>query len=139
MGSKESQSGGGIVHWQISTGVQDDLCQATQLARRMVREFGMAENLVPLPKVTGQTLTPSESRSFLSTAKGLRGSSTGRCVAFVDRNYQRATKLLTENIAVLKTLSQELKERETIRRRLDELKEELAMRKNGKAAYNLPG
>lgn len=132
------------MHWQISTGVQDDLCQATQLARRMVREFGMAENLVLLPKVTGQTLTPSESRSFLSTAKGLRGSSTGRCVAFVDRNYQRATKLLTENIAVLKTLSQELKERETIsgeaiRRRLDELKEELAMRKNGKAAYNLPG
>ena len=32
----------------ISTGAQNDLKEATQLARRMVREFGMSENLGPV-------------------------------------------------------------------------------------------
>jgi len=48
-----------IVIGQISTGAQNDLYQATQLAVRMVREFGMSEKLGPLAFGDGNGVYPA--------------------------------------------------------------------------------
>jgi len=119
-----------IAFGQISTGAQNDLYQATQLARRMVRDFGMSEKLGPLTFGDG-------SNPFLPVSEpNLWGrqysEDTARAIdaevhALIERNYQRAKSLLKENEQLLKELSGELEQKETIQGA--ELKERLAKTK----------
>jgi cell division protease FtsH len=114
---------------RISTGAQNDLYQATQLARRMVRDFGMSDKLGPL------TFSDGSSPFLPGNELGLRGKEyseeTARAIdaevhAIIERNYQRVKALLKENEDTLKEFAQELELRETIQG--TELKEKLAKR-----------
>jgi cell division protease FtsH len=100
----------------ISTGARDDINRATQLARKMVCEWGMSEKLGPL------TLGKPDEEIFLGREMGLHrnfSEETAQIIdseikRFVDDAYRRAKKLLVENIDKLRLLAQKLLEKEIL-------------------------
>ena len=107
-----------ICFGQVSTGAQNDLYQATQMAQRMVRDFGMSDRLGPLTFSNGQdpflvnppAAIPWERQYSEETARAI----DEEVKMLVTQNYERAKKLLQENRQLLESLAQELKEKETL-------------------------
>jgi len=101
---------------QITSGAHDDLERATDLARRMVCEWGMSERLGPM------TFGRKEEQIFLGrdivnqpnysadTAIKIDEEVT----RIVERNYQRAKDLLTTNRHLLERIAKSLLEREVL-------------------------
>jgi len=107
-----------ICFGQVSTGAQNDLYQATQMAQRMVRDFGMSDRLGPLTFSNGQdpflgnppAVIPWERQYSEETARAI----DEEVRRLVTQNYERAKKLLQENRELLESLARELKEKETL-------------------------
>ena len=99
----------------ISTGASDDIARATELARRMVVEFGMSPRLGSV-RYAGQQLQylgkSVEDDSQLSPET--RQSIDGEVLRFVTEQYERARKLLVAHQCALKVLATQLLEQETV-------------------------
>jgi len=105
-----------IIFKRISTGASNDIKQATKLANRMVRSFGMSDNLAPLSYedhddniFIGREMTQAKSYSE-STAQRI----DAEIALIIDRAYQKAKKVLEENIDLLHALTELLIEKETV-------------------------
>lgn len=104
-----------IVFDEISTGASDDIGRATELARRMVTEFGMSEKLGAV-RYAGQQL------QYLGGAIEDNGSLSPKTRELIDGEvqriitgqYERAQALLGEHRQALETLTKELLEKETL-------------------------
>jgi cell division protease FtsH len=100
---------------KISTGASDDIMRATELARRMVVEFGMSPKLGSV-RYAGQQMQymgqSVEDDGHLSPET--RKLIDGEVQRIVTEQYDRAQKLLTEHQPALKTLAIELLEHETV-------------------------
>lgn len=105
-----------LVFQHVTTGAGNDLERATDLARKMVCEWGMSEKLGPL------TFGQKEDSVFLG-----RDFATKRDVSdqvaleidleikrFVTDNYERARRVLTEQMTSLKALAEALLEKEVL-------------------------
>ena len=105
-----------LVFQHFTTGPGNDLERATDLARKMVCEWGMSEKLGPL------TFGQKEDSVFLG-----RDFATKRDVSdqvaleidleikrFVTDNYERARRVLTEQMTSLKALAEALLEKEVL-------------------------
>lgn len=101
---------------EVSTGAQNDLERATEIARRMVMEYGMSENLGPM------TLGHKQEEVFLGRDL-TRGRNYSEEVAasidkevrnIIDKCYQKARTLLSENVNKLHKVAQALLEREKL-------------------------
>jgi cell division protease FtsH len=99
----------------VTTGASNDIERASELARNMVTRWGFSEKLGPM--VYGE----QGGSPFMGYAT--QGSKVSINVAhqideevriLIDRNYQRAETLLTENIDILHKMAQALMEWETI-------------------------
>lgn len=102
---------------RISTGAQNDLYQATQLARRMVREFGMSEKLGPLTFTDGSHtfIEGGEDNLFTRSYSEETAKTIDQEVrAIIERNYERAKELLLQNEGLLRELAGELEQKETL-------------------------
>jgi cell division protease FtsH len=99
----------------ISTGASDDIMRATELARRMVTEFGMSEKLGSV-RYAGQQLQylggSVEDNSQLSPET--RQVIDGEVQRLVTEQYERAQALLKAHQAAHKTLAQQLLKQETV-------------------------
>jgi cell division protease FtsH len=99
----------------ISTGASDDIMRATDLARRMVTEFGMSEKLGSV-RYAGQQLqylgSSVEDNSQLSPET--RQVIDREVQRLVTEQYERAQVLLKGHHAALKTLAQQLLKQETV-------------------------
>jgi cell division protease FtsH len=105
-----------LVLQQITTGAHDDLEKATGLARRMVCEWGMSDEMGPL------TFGRKEEQVFLgrdiahqqdySEDTAIKIDQEVR--AIVERNYQRAKAILTTNRPLLENVAETLLEREVL-------------------------
>jgi len=99
----------------ISTGASDDIQRATELARRMVTEFGMSEKLGSV-RYAGQQLQylggSVEDNSQISPET--RQVIDGEVQRFVTEQYERAQALLKDHHAALKILAQQLLKQETV-------------------------
>jgi cell division protease FtsH len=99
----------------ITTGASDDIMRATELARRMVTEFGMSEQLGSV-RYAGQQLQylggAVEDNSQISPET--RQVIDGEVQRFVTEQYQRAQALLRDHHAALKTLARQLLKQETV-------------------------
>jgi len=99
----------------ISTGASDDIMRATELARRMVTEFGMSEKLGSV-RYAGQQLQylggAVEDNSQISPET--RQVIDSEVQRFVTEQYQRAQELLREQRPALKALAEELLKQETV-------------------------
>ncbi len=105
-----------LIFNRISTGASNDIKQATELAQKMVRNWGMSDALGPL------SFSQSEDQIFLGreitkpkdcseeTAK-LIDSEVSR---IIKESYVRAEKLLSENIDILHKLADLLLDKETV-------------------------
>ena len=99
----------------ISTGASDDISRATDLARRMVSEFGMSDKLGSV-RYAGQQLQylggTVEDNSGISPET--REQIDKEVQRLVTEQYERAQALLTEHHTALKTLAGQLLEHETV-------------------------
>ncbi len=103
---------------QVTTGAAQDFVQATELARRMVTEFGMSEAVGPL------ALGDRTQVAFLGRELVQRREVSERTAELVDREVQRivgeamkrATGLIRTNLDKLHLLAEALLERETLSR-----------------------
>jgi cell division protease FtsH len=104
-----------LVLGEVSTGAANDLAGATQLAIRMVREFGMSPRLGPVgfssedPAYLGDQ--PISNRQYAEATQRVIDEEVERLLK--DAN-ERATKLLTEHREALDRLTELLLQKETV-------------------------
>ena len=106
-----------VVYGEISTGAHNDLERATEMARLMVTQYGMSEQLGPM------TFGGGQQAMFLRGA-GLGqerdySEATARVIdhetrSIIDRIYDRVRDLVTTKKKVLMDAAAELKTRETL-------------------------
>jgi cell division protease FtsH len=100
----------------VTTGASNDIKRATDIARNMVTKWGLSEKLGPL------TYSEEEGEVFLGhsvTQHKNVSDETAHAIdkeirAIVDRNYERAHRILTENIDKLHAMAEALIKFETI-------------------------
>jgi cell division protease FtsH len=104
-----------VVFNTLSTGASDDILRATELARRMVVEFGMSQTLGSV-RYAGQQVQylggAVEDNSALSPQT--RQTIDAEIQRLVTEQYDRAQALLKAHRAALEALTQELLKQETV-------------------------
>ena len=99
----------------ISTGASDDITRATDLARRMIVEFGMSDKLGSV-RYAGQSLqylgrSVEDSTQISPETRGVIDMEVQRLIT---EQYNRAQEMLAKHKAALKALAKELLEHETV-------------------------
>lgn len=100
----------------VSTGAQNDLERVTQMARRMIMEYGMSEDLGPL------TFGRKQDQVFLGRDISRDRDFSEEVASAIDREtrnlvescYERAEKILTEHLERLHNVANALLEKETL-------------------------
>ena len=109
---------------KVTTGASNDIERATEIARKMVTQWGLSEKMGPM------LYAEEEGEVFLgrSMARAKHMSDdTARAIdaeikAVIDRNYERAEQILRDNIDILHTMKDALMKYETIdARQIDDL------------------
>ncbi|HSL61714.1 MAG TPA: ATP-dependent zinc metalloprotease FtsH [Desulfotignum sp.] len=105
-----------IIFKRISTGAANDIKQATKLANRMIRSFGMSDNMAPLSYedhdeniFIGREMTQAKGYSEATAQK-----IDAEVALLVDRAYKKGKEILEENIDILHRLTDLLIEKETV-------------------------
>jgi cell division protease FtsH len=106
-----------LIFHQLTTGASNDIQVATDMARKMVCDWGMSDKLGPLH------FGKREAEVFLGRDFGDAGKEYSEQTAIeidaevrkiVTGNYERAKKVVTENLDKLKLLAEALLEHETV-------------------------
>ncbi len=104
-----------VVFGEISTGAQNDLRHATELAREMVTEFGMSEELGPLSYSAGEGRFPSaEIQLSRPWSERTTRQIDGAIRSLLDSAHDRARELLAMHKDALKALASALRDKEAI-------------------------
>ena len=101
---------------QITTGAGNDLERATELARKMVCEWGMSDKLGPL------TFGKKEEQIFLGREIAQHRDYSERTAVEIDEevkrmvieSHERAKKLLKDNFKALTAIAEALLDKETL-------------------------
>ena len=106
-----------LIFGEASTGAQDDLAKATDIARSMVTRYGMTESL-------GQMIYERDAAPLLGDLPGLGArqefsQETAReidraVLEIVDAAFSRATTILKDRQAILESGAHALLEQETL-------------------------
>jgi cell division protease FtsH len=101
---------------QITTGAQNDIEQATEMARKMVCEWGMSEHLGPLTygKKEEQIFLGKEFNRHQDYSESTAQKIDAEIKKVVTEQYERATRLLTENREALERIAVALLEHEVL-------------------------
>ncbi|SJM95789.1 protease, ATP-dependent zinc-metallo [Crenothrix polyspora] len=101
---------------QVSTGASNDIERATELARNMVTKWGLSQRLGPLAysEEEGEVFLGRSVTQHKTVAEETSHTIDEEIRSFIDRNYERAEKLLRENIDILHTMADALMKYETI-------------------------
>ena len=102
---------------EIYTGSSSDLKRATEICRKMVTQFGMSDNI-------GTIYLGSDQEVFVGMEFGQSREYSEEIAAKIDREvasilarcYEKAKKILTDNLDKLELLTQALLEQETLNR-----------------------
>jgi len=101
---------------EMTTGAGNDIERATEMARKMVCEWGMSEKMGPLSYGT------KEEQVFLGKDFSSQKNFSDQTAKLIDQEvktlvmggYDRATNLLNTNLVILENIAQALLERETL-------------------------
>lgn len=101
---------------EVTTGAQDDLAKATQIAHKMVCEYGMSDRLGPI------TYRKKSEELFLGREIGSGQNYSDQTAQMIDEEVkrlvaeaqERVTTILTDYRAVLETLAKTLVEKEVL-------------------------
>ncbi|TKB43841.1 ATP-dependent zinc metalloprotease FtsH [Thalassotalea mangrovi] len=101
---------------KVSTGASNDIERATEIARKMVTQWGLSEKMGPMlyadeegEVFLGRTAAKSKHMSD-DTAKDI----DEEVRAFIERNYKRAEDILKNNMDILHSMKDALMKYETI-------------------------
>ncbi len=105
-----------LIFGHMTTGAGDDIEKATELARKMVCQWGMSQELGPM------TFGRREEQVFLGRDIAHHKDYSEHTAIEIDREvrrivddaYQRARKLLSENLPLLHAVSERLLEKEVL-------------------------
>ncbi len=105
-----------LVFTRISTGASNDIKQATDLAQKMVRSWGMSDELGPL------SYSKDEEHIFLGREIAQHRDYSEETAKKIDeevnkiiqKSYERAKQVLGENMDILHKLAEKLLEKETV-------------------------
>ena len=102
-----------LIFHQITTGASNDIEQAPKLARAMISRYGMSDEfgMVAMESVTNQYLGGDASLSCSPETQTILDE---KVVAVVKEQYEKAKKILEDNIGKLHEISKYLYENETI-------------------------
>jgi cell division protease FtsH len=109
---------------RVTTGASNDIERATELARNMVTRWGLSAKLGPLVygEEGGQPFMGHPGTAGNAVSINVSHQIDEEVRALIDRNYQRAETILTENIDVLHKMAEALMKWETIdRSQIDDL------------------
>ena len=98
----------------VTTGASNDIMRATQIARNMVTKWGLSTVLGPLMYEDEEDNTILGSSRNANVSNDISKQIDTEIRFFIDKNYQRAEKLLKENESVLHAMTEALMEYETI-------------------------
>jgi len=98
----------------VTTGASNDIERATQIARNMVTKWGLSEKLGPLMYEEEDNGTIMGSSRNANVSGEISKEIDEEIRNFIDRNYQRAEKILTENRDILEAMAAALITYETI-------------------------
>ena len=101
---------------KVSTGASNDIERATQLARKMVTQWGFSEKMGPMlfAEEEGEVFLGRTSAKSLHMSDDTAQAIDAEIKEFVDRNYKRAEKILDENRDILEAMKDALMHYETI-------------------------
>jgi cell division protease FtsH len=105
-----------LIFKSVTTGAGNDIERATELARKMVCEWGMSEKLGPL------TFGKKDEEVFLGRDFGSRRDFSDQVALEIDKevkrlvveSYERTTRILTEHIHTLRAIAEALLEKEVL-------------------------
>ncbi|TFG63625.1 MAG: ATP-dependent metallopeptidase FtsH/Yme1/Tma family protein [Nitrospirales bacterium] len=105
-----------LIFKNVTTGAGNDIERATELARKMVCEWGMSEKLGPL------TFGKKDEEVFLGRDFGSKRDFSEQVALEIDKevkrlileSYERTTRMLTEHIHTLRALAEALLEKEVL-------------------------
>ncbi len=106
-----------LVFQEISTGAQDDLARATDIARSMVMQYGMSETLGPQTYEQGHPslfLDPTLPRARLEVSEETSRDIDREVHTLIVEAHERAHKILVAQREILDSLAHLLLEKETI-------------------------
>ncbi|MAT52652.1 MAG: ATP-dependent zinc metalloprotease FtsH [Porticoccaceae bacterium] len=96
----------------VTTGAQNDIERATQLARNMVTRWGLSDKLGPILYGEDESQIPGQGNAQYSNVTSREIDEEVRTI--IDSCYQRAKNLLEENIDILHAMKAALMEYETL-------------------------
>jgi cell division protease FtsH len=105
-----------LIFDEVTTGAQDDLSKATQIAHKMVCEYGMSDRLGPI------TYRKKSEELFLGRELGEGQNYSDQTAQVIDEevkrliadSQERVKKILVENRSALETLAKTLVEKEVL-------------------------
>ncbi len=105
-----------LIFKSVTTGAGNDIERATELARKMVCEWGMSDKLGPL------TFGKKDEEIFLGRDFGSRRDFSEQVALEIDKEvkrlvveaYERTTRMLTEHIHTLRAIAEALLEKEVL-------------------------
>jgi cell division protease FtsH len=105
-----------IILHDFTTGAGNDIERATNLARKMVCEWGMSDKMGPLSygKKEEQIFLGREFATHKDYSEDTAKHIDAEVVSIVTRNYEKAKKILTDHIAILHKIAGELLEKEVL-------------------------
>lgn len=104
-----------IIFDDFSTGAADDLQKASEMARRLVAEFGMGRALGPMVVAIDRSLFLSQSQQhFAATSEATAHAIDSEIKRVLQQSYDGIRALLNENSAALRELAQQLEIKETL-------------------------
>lgn len=105
-----------LVLKEVSTGAQNDLERATEIVRKMITQYGMSDELGPLTfgKRQEQVFLGRDISQERNYSEAIAFSIDKEARRMIDEAYQKARKLLEDNIERLHAVANTLMEKETL-------------------------
>ena len=118
-----------LIFNEITTGAQNDIQQATKIARAMVTEFGMSKVIGPMNVGGEEEVFVGRDYSRVSnTSEHLAQLIDSEIKKLLEEAYTKATNILQMNLQILHSLADKLLEKETIGKiEFDELAQHVQM------------
>ena len=100
----------------VSTGASNDIERATDIARKMVTQWGLSEKMGPMlyAEEEGEVFMGRSSAKSMHMSDETAKAIDSEIKDFVNRNYQRAETLLKDNMDILHAMKDALMQYETI-------------------------
>ncbi|WP_284207961.1 ATP-dependent zinc metalloprotease FtsH [Thalassotalea eurytherma] len=116
---------------KVSTGASNDIERATNLARKMVTQWGLSEKMGPMlyAEEEGEVFLGRTSSKSLHMSDETAQAIDLEIKAFCSRNYDRAEQILKDNMDILHAMKDALMQYETIdANQIDDLMERKEVR-----------